>query len=137
MKDYKEILKSYNLKATPQRLYLIDEIEKSGHIDIDNLYKSLKIVFPYISLATVYKNINAMIDNGFLTEVKIPHNKTRYEITKNSHAHLFCIECAELKDIIVDNSWLINNTSKNSGYKITNTLITFEGICQACQDKSK
>ncbi len=135
MKDYREVLKSYNLKATPQRMYMIDEIEKSGHIDIDNLYESLKNIFPYISLATVYKNINSMIDNGFLTEVKIPKHKARYELSKESHAHLFCIKCGELKDIKVDDTWLANNTAKESGYKITNTLITFEGICPSCQEK--
>lgn len=135
MKDYREVLKSYNLKATPQRMYMIDEIEKSGHIDIDNLYESLKNIFPYISLATVYKNINSMIENGFLTEVKIPKHKARYEVTKDNHAHLFCTKCGELKDIKIDDAWIANNTSKESGYKITNTLVTFEGICPACQQK--
>ena len=135
MKDYREVLKSYNLKATPQRVYMIDKIEKSGHIDIDSLYESLKNIFPYISLATVYKNINSMIDNGFLTEVKIPKHKARYELSKDSHAHLFCTKCGKLEDIKVDNAWIANNTSKESGYNITNTLITFEGVCPSCQKK--
>ena len=133
MKDYREVLRSYNLKATPQRMYMIDEIEKSGHIDIDGLYESLKNIFPYISLATVYKNINSMVDNGFLTEVKIPGLKARYELSKDNHAHLFCTKCGELKDIKVDDTWITNNTAKESGYKITNTLITFEGVCPSCQ----
>ncbi len=133
MKDYREVLKSYNLKVTPQRMYMINEIEKNGHIDIDNLYASLKSIFPYISLATVYKNINSMTENGFLTEVKVPKHKARYEITKTNHAHLFCTKCGDLQDINVDDSWLSNNVSNESGYKITNTLITFEGICPKCQ----
>ena len=135
MKDYRDTLKSYNLKATPQRLYMIDKIEKSGHIDIDNLYESLKSIFPYISLATVYKNINSMVDNGFLTEVKIPKHKARYELSKDTHAHLFCTKCGGLEDVDIDDSWLVNNISNESGYKINNTLITFEGICPLCQEK--
>ncbi len=135
MKDYKSMLKEYNLKATPQRMYMISEIEKSGHIDIDNLYESLQAFFPYISLATVYKNINSMVDNGFLTEVKVPHQKSRYELTKESHAHLFCKECGKLEDIYIDTSKLFDTASKESGYRITDTLVTFEGICIECQEK--
>lgn len=137
MKDYREMLKTYNLKATPQRMYMIDEIEKKGHIDIDNLYEALKNIFPYISLATVYKNINSMIDNGFLTEVKIPKHKARYELSKEGHAHLFCKVCGKLEDIEIDDSWPTNNTAKESGYDITDTLVTFEGVCPSCQTKEK
>ncbi len=137
MKDYREILKTYNLKATPQRMYMIDEIEKKGHIDIDNLYESLKNIFPYISLATVYKNINSMMDNGFITEVKIPKHKARYELSKEKHAHLFCKKCGELQDIKIDDTWIVNNIAKDSGYNITNTIVTFEGICPKCQQKEK
>ncbi len=137
MQDHRAILKEYHLKATPQRMFMIDEIEKKGHIDIDDLYESLKAIFPYISLATVYKNINSMTENGFLTEVKIPKLKTRYELTKEHHAHLLCQKCGELKDIPVDSRWITNNISQNSGYKINNTLITFEGICPKCQQMEK
>jgi len=133
VKDYKSMLKEYNLKATPQRMYMISEIEKSGHIDIDNLYESLQTFFPYISLATVYKNINSMVDNGFLTEVKVPHKKSRYEITKESHAHLFCKECGKLEDIFINTEALYNEAMQNSNYQITDILVTFEGICKECQ----
>ncbi len=131
------MLKEYNLKATPQRIYMIEEIEKKGHIDIDDLYESLKNIFPYISLATVYKNINSMTENGFLTEVKIPKLKTRYELSKDDHAHLLCKKCGELTDISIDKEWITNNASEKSGYIIENTLVTFEGICPKCQKSSK
>jgi len=137
MENYRERLKEYHLKATPQRIYMIEEIEKRGHIDIDDLYESLKNIFPYISLATVYKNINSMTEKGFLTEVKIPKLKTRYELSKDEHAHLLCSVCNELIDIDINKDWIKNNAEKLSGYKIDKTLITFEGVCPKCQKKGK
>ncbi|NPA73458.1 MAG: transcriptional repressor [Epsilonproteobacteria bacterium] len=137
MQNYKTRLKEYRLKATPQRMYMIEEIEKRGHIDIDTLYESLKNIFPYISLATVYKNINSMTENGFLTEVKIPKLKTRYELSKEDHAHLLCRECGKLTDISVESEPMTKNAQLKSGYKIEKTLVTFEGICPACQKKDK
>jgi Fur family peroxide stress response transcriptional regulator len=137
MQNYKTRLKEYHLKATPQRIYMIEEIEKKGHIDIDTLYESLKNIFPYISLATVYKNINSMTNNGFLTEVKIPKLKTRYEISKENHAHLLCKKCGELMDIDINSKTITNKAERESGYKIEKTLITFEGICPKCQKEEE
>ncbi len=137
MQNHRIKLKEHNLKVTPQRVYMIEEIEKKGHIGIDDLYKSLKDIFPCISLATVYKNINSMTENGFLTEVKIPNHKAKYEVSKDDHAHLICKKCGELVDIYIDKEWITNNASQQSGYKIENTLVTFEGICPKCQKEEE
>ncbi len=137
MKDYGILLKKYHLKATPQRIYMVNEIEKKGHINIDDLYESLKKSFPYISLATVYKNINAMVENGFLSEVKIPKMKTKYELTKDEHAHLVCIKCGTLEDICIDTQCIKNDIIQKSGYDIEKTLIQIEGICPKCQNNKE
>ncbi len=137
MKDYGVLLKKYHLKATPQRIYMVNEIEKKGHINIDDLYESLKKSFPYISLATVYKNINAMVKNGFLSEVKIPKMKTKYELTKDEHAHLICIKCGRLEDIFIDTQSINNAIIQKSGYSIEKILVQIEGICPKCQNNKE
>jgi len=48
MKDYTEILRSYNLKATPQRLVIIESIDRYGHINVDKLYSEVKSKFSSI-----------------------------------------------------------------------------------------
>jgi len=137
MKDYGALLKKYHLKATPQRIYMVNEIEKKGHINIDDLYESLKKSFPYISLATVYKNINAMVENSLLSEVKIPKMKTKYELTKDEHAHLICAKCGALEDIFIDTRCINDVIMQKSGYNIEKTLVKFEGICPKCQNNKE
>ena len=56
-------------------------------MNIDDLYKKLLSKFPSVSLATIYKNINAMVEKVFLSEVKIPNTKSVYELVKTEHAH--------------------------------------------------
>jgi len=66
MNDFTNILREHHLKATPQRLAILENIFLYGHINIDKLYDKVKQKFHSISLATIYKNINAMSENMLL-----------------------------------------------------------------------
>lgn len=39
------LLKNYDLKVTPQRIAIIEELYKNGHMNIDDLYKNYLIDF--------------------------------------------------------------------------------------------
>ena len=58
MKNLHSILKKTPLKSTPQRLAILNTIQKNGHICVEDMFKELKPQFPSLSLATIYKNIN-------------------------------------------------------------------------------
>ncbi|TLP37652.1 Fur family transcriptional regulator [Arcobacter arenosus] len=127
------LLKEYNLKVTPQRVAIVEELYKNGHMNIDDLYKNLLEKFPSISLATIYKNVNAMVEKIFLNEVKVPDAKTVYELVKEEHSHLVCSSCGKIEDIIIDTSVLNNTLSSVSNFKIDNTEVVFQGTCEKCQ----
>jgi len=131
--NYVTLLKTKNLKATPQRLTIVEELYTHGHLNIDQLYSALVEKFPSISLATIYKNINAMSDIFFISEVKIPHKKSVYELTKESHAHLVCSECSSVEDIILHSSHLLEEIEKSSSFKVITQNILLEGVCKECQ----
>ena len=132
MTNYTNLLKEYDLKVTPQRVAIVEELYKNGHINIDDLYKKLLSKFPSISLATIYKNINAMIEKVFLSEVKIPNTKSVYELVKTEHAHLVCSCCGAIEDIKLDSSSILNEVSTLSSFKIDSTNIVLSGICPKC-----
>ena len=133
MEDYTTILRQYNLKATPQRLAIIESIDNYGHINIDKLYEEVKNKFNSISLATIYKNINAMIENMLLLEVKIPHEKSVYEIVKDEHSHLVCEKCSNVIDIEVDTNSIVNNISNKYDFTINQSDLVLSGICKNCK----
>lgn len=127
------LLKEYDLKVTPQRVAIVDELYHHGHMSIDDLYKNLLKKFPSISLATIYKNVNAMVEKIFLNEVKIPDAKSVYELIKEDHSHLVCTSCGKIEDIILDTSVLQNALVGKSNFKVENTEIVFSGFCHECQ----
>jgi len=133
MNNYIDILRTHNLKATPQRIEIANSLAMKGHMSIDSLYEVLHTKFKNISLATIYKNINLMIESAFIQEVKIPNAKSVYEITKASHAHLVCSKCSKIEDITLDLSSITTNASKISHFSINKTDLVFSGLCENCQ----
>lgn len=132
---YGNLLKQHHLKATPQRIAIIDVMQHTGHISIEELYNAVREKFASISLATLYKNIHSMMDARLIREVKISGSKTKYEVDKGSHAHLICKQCSELKDIDVDPLALLQKSMAMSQYKMDDVSIVISGICPECQKK--
>jgi len=132
MKNYTTILREYNLKATPQRLVIIESIDKYGHINIDKLYEEVKEKFSSISLATIYKNINSMIKNMLLLEVKIPNQKSVFEIVKEQHSHLVCNYCGAVLDVKIDTKKMVDTLSNDYKFEIMQSDLVFSGKCIKC-----
>jgi Fe2+ or Zn2+ uptake regulation protein len=133
---HEHLLKQHHLKATPQRIAIIDLMQRSGHISIDDLYVAIRKKFASISLATLYKNIHSMMSVSLIREVKIPGYKAKYEIEKTSHAHVICKHCGELKDIPVNPSSLLQNAGLDiDHYKADDVSIVISGTCTDCQQK--
>lgn len=131
--DYGSVLKTHELKVTPQRLLLLDQIHAMGHIDIDTLFSYVKKRFPNISLATLYKNINAMVEKSILKEVKIAGMKTKYELTKDAHAHTICQSCGKVQDVHLDVNTLVDTLENQTHYTIQSSDMNFFGLCPDCK----
>ena len=132
MENYINILRVHNLKVTPQRLALVEILSSYGHINIDSLYRMMVDKFTSISLATIYKNINIMIKNSLIQEVKLPNEKSVYEIVKERHSHLMCRECLDVEDIILDISGLLDRVREDSDFSVEYQELVFVGRCKNC-----
>lgn len=135
--NYTQLLREHHLKATPQRLAITDILHSNGHVNIEFLYENMLSKFKSISLATIYKNINLMLENSFVQEVKIPHSKSVYELTKETHSHLICDECASIEDISINLDTILNETTKLTQFQVTSAAIILSGRCKECQKTTK
>ncbi len=135
MTDYATLLKQSGLKATFQRMHMLQSIEKYGHMSNDAIYEEVVKIHPSLSLATVYKNIILMVESGVLVEVPIEGQKSKYELTKVDHIHLVCTECGEVEDKPHSESAdaLFNSISKEENFSLCKQQISLYGVCAACQ----
>jgi len=133
MNTFTDSLRAHHLKATPQRLEIAYTLHQRGHMNIEDLYETMLKKFNSISLATIYKNINIMIDNAFIQEVKIPHQKSVYELTKEAHSHLVCDNCGMVEDVTLDLSSISDLAAHQTDFQIKKADLVFSGLCKNCQ----
>ena len=135
MTDYAVLLKESGLKATFQRMNILETIEKHGHMAIEEIYDEVVKVHPSLSLATVYKNIILMVENGVLVEVPITGKKPKYELTKNDHIHLICTECGEVEDrpCLEETDKLLKSMTSQERFSLNKQQINLYGVCAQCQ----
>jgi Fur family peroxide stress response transcriptional regulator len=132
LQKYMELLKEHNIKITPQRLAIIQLMDQHGHISVRDIYEKIKESFPSLSLATVYKNINAMMENRFINELKIVGQENKYELAKERHSHLICRKCGEIEDLHIDTASLTNSVPDEKEFKVEEVSIQFFGLCKKC-----
>jgi len=136
MTDYSLLLRENDLKATFQRMQILETISKFGHLTIDSIYTEISKVHSSISLATIYKNILMMVDKGVLTEVPIIGKKSKYEIKKDEHIHLICISCGDVHDKSFKDRTIeyIDSISDDFLLSTTHREINLYGVCNRCNN---
>lgn len=134
--DYIKALKKAGLKATPQRICVLQVLDTHTHPTMDELYANIHANYPNISLATIYKCIGALIDAGLAIEVSIPNQKSKFDIYEKPHIHVVCESCGEIYDIFEDEAPM-QRVRKNIEHKIGGkvskfTLVATIAQCQKC-----
>jgi len=133
MGEILELLKEKNLKATPQRLAILNLLNGHTHPTIEEIYDEIKKIFPSISLATIYKNINTLKDAKIVTELN-PGGKLKYDINISPHFHGVCKNCGKIVDYY-DESLMkecIKNIEDKTSQKIFGIDITVYILCDDC-----
>ena len=136
MTDYATLLNASELKATFQRMNMLESIDNRGHMSIDELYVEVVKTHPSLSLATVYKNIILMVEKGVLIEVPINGKKSKYELVKDDHIHLVCTECGEVEDKPhnANADALFATMTKNENFSLSKQQINLYGVCSHCKE---
>lgn len=69
-----------------------------NHMTVEQVFAELKKIYPAVSLATVYNNLNKLCDTEMLRRVSVTGSPDRYDrIAK--HDHLVCQKCGRLADV--------------------------------------
>ena len=135
MTDYVTLLKENGLKATFQRMSILEVTDKHGHMSVEDIYEEVIKVHPSISLATIYKNIILMVEKMVLVEVPIAGKKPKYELSKSDHIHLVCTECGEVEDkpCIDETDKVFHDLTESEHFKLNKRQVNLYGVCEACQ----
>ena len=69
-----------------------------GHLQADEIFKRVKEYYPNMVLATVYNNLHALEDDGYIRHIRTATGADFYDKTAAPHEHALCSVCGKLID---------------------------------------
>lgn len=131
-------LKDHAHKITPQRLAIANILAFSqGHPSVEDIYEQIRVDFPTMSLATVYRNIVLLKSLGEVLELGFPDGSNRYDGNKPApHPHVICIKCRKIVDPVLDSlDEMKKEVAKETDFTILTHRLDFFGICRRCMSQ--
>jgi Fur family ferric uptake transcriptional regulator len=86
---------------------------------------------PQLSIATVYRNLKTLQEDGTIKTIQLPGQNPRYELAAHAHHHYFqCRECERVFDIEACPGKL--EKLAPSGFMVEDHEIILYGRCGEC-----
>ena len=127
--------KEKGLKLTPQRMVIFRILSESNqHVTVDQVYQKASAEYPMLSPATVYRNMEQMVDAGLLTRLDLGGSSMRYDTNLEEHHHFVCTECGKVSDVYLEDIQykMDANRSHLEKAKINSLDLHLQGICEEC-----
>jgi Fur family transcriptional regulator, ferric uptake regulator len=119
-------------RDTRQRRAIREVFERAARpLSTDEVLESAQAAIAGLGIATVYRSIRSLVDDGFLDVVDVPGRVPLYELAGKAHHHHFlCTECERVYEL--DGCTTEVKGGLPRGFKATGHDVTIYGICQAC-----
>ncbi len=120
------------MRYSRQRAAILEVIQNNHiHPTAEWIYEEVRKSLPNISLGTVYRNLNQLVDNDVIQAFR--HAGTvRYDGNTDQHFHFFCDQCRRIYDIHCSTVDFLENLNNNSQHFITGGQLRLTGTCEKC-----
>jgi Fe2+ or Zn2+ uptake regulation protein len=95
-----DTLTQAGLRCTRQREAVLVYLRTAeGHPTAAQVYAAVKEHLPNISLATVYKTLETLVDAGLAAKLPDAGGPARFDCRCDAHYHLRCLQTGEVRDL--------------------------------------
>ncbi|MBD3948690.1 transcriptional repressor [Tuanshanicoccus lijuaniae] len=128
-------LKAKRIRITePRKAIITYMVESHSHPTAEEIYEDLLPDNPGMSLATVYNNLNTLIEQGYVHEMKFAGITSRYDFMGHQHFHIICEKCGKVADFPArDITPIKDDAYEHTGYQVRGVSLEMFGICPNCQ----
>lgn len=125
------------LRLTTQRQAVLSAVQHSAnHPDAAEVYEQVRSALPRVSLGTVYRALDALVDAGLLQRIETS-GPARYDANLAPvHHHLTCGWCGMVVDIPItraERQVLEEARKARPELKVSAVRLDFRGLCPACR----
>ena len=134
-----ETLRKKGYKATTQRIAICRfALRSRDHPNAHRIYDEVKKVHPTVSLATVYKTLRILTEQGLIQELDLPESQARFDSCVELHINLVCLQCGRIQDF--DDSAareMVERVTAKAEFTQTGQRIDIYGMCKTCRSRTK
>lgn len=134
--DIAAVLRARGQRLTPQRQLILGALRAAGgHRTAEEIRAQIGTSFPFINLATVYRTLYWLREQGLVAETDLGRGRREYEyIGESRHHHLVCLLCGasvEIADSVLDS--LAATLYEGYGFVARLDHFAIFGVCRVCQ----
>jgi Fur family ferric uptake transcriptional regulator len=133
-----QFLRSRGHRVTQERLALFEEIfAQHKHIDAEELLAAMKTRGLKISRATVYRNLDLLVECGMVRKQRLGQDRFFYEHVHGGqhHDHLVCTGCGRVVEFVSPGiAALQAEICRAHGFVPTRHTLQISGLCNDCAD---
>lgn len=131
IQEIKATLLAAGIKPSAQRIAVASFLDGNhSHPTVDDIYTALQPLYPTLSRTTVYNTLRLFAEHNHVAALNIDSEAAHYDPMTTPHAHFVCTECNSITDLPE-----ISLPSPPEGYQISETRLSFRGICPRCKSK--
>lgn len=106
---------------------------RKDHPTADAVYSSIREEFPNISLGTVYRNLNLLVELGEIQKLTCGDGKDHFDADTSPHYHFVCQSCGAVEDLSLAPIADLNDAANAvTDGKIESHTVYFYGTCGTC-----
>lgn len=129
-------LREHGLKATAQRVAVLEALEDLGHASAPEVHEHLDEVAATVSQSTVYQALDRFAAAGLAVEVPAWGGPARYEARTDPHLNVRCSGCGRVEDAEAKRlSSALARAGDATGFDVPREPATVRGRCPTCRDE--
>lgn len=132
--EFRRALGAGGHRYTAQRAAVYDTLyAASNHPTADEIFSGVRARIADISLATVYKALEAFVSCGIASKLTMGDGPARYDGRMDAHDHIRCVSCGCVSDVDQASSpdWL-RAVSIRTDFEVLDYRLELVGTCPDC-----
>jgi Fe2+ or Zn2+ uptake regulation protein len=113
--------------------------EAHNHPTALEIYEAVKRMRPHMGLASVYRILHLLVEQGYINELGNSDESNRYDGNISRHDHAICTNCGALLDLpieIVLPEEVLQVAAQAAGIELGSHEVRLYGRCSSCQNRN-
>jgi Fur family ferric uptake transcriptional regulator len=103
------------------------------HPTADWVFRHARRRLPRVSLATVYRNLKYLAEEGLIREIHAGGHPARFDGNTGRHYHIRCLGCGRVNDLPMSvDTRLEEEAGRAMNYRVLGHQVEILGLCPLC-----